>query len=197
MIVTVINENFIYLGVLVSFLGCLSYLRDTLKGNIQPNKVSWFVWALAPLIAFFATIQQGVGIQSLLTFMVGFNPLLIFLASFVNKKAYWKLTKLDFLCGILAILGLILWQITAIGNIAILFGILADLLAGVPTIIKSYKSPETENPYVFLGGIILSLITLLTITTWTFEYYAFPFYIFVTCILIFSLIKFKVGKLFK
>src|SRR5918992_4551489 len=31
-------------------LGALSYLIDTLKGKVQPNKVSWFVWALAPLI---------------------------------------------------------------------------------------------------------------------------------------------------
>lgn len=189
-----INENFVIVGAVISFLGGLSYLIDTLKGKAKPNKVTWFVWTLAPLIAFFATIQQGVGIQSLLTFMVGFNPLLIFIASFVNKKTYWKITKPDIICGALAIVGLMLWQVTNIGNLAILFSILADGIAGIPTIIKSYKEPETENPNVFLGGGIASFITLLTIKTWTFEQYAFPAYIFAICTVLFVLIKFKIGK---
>lgn len=101
-------EWFIYIGVIISFLGSLSYLISTLKGKTKPNKVTWFIWALAPLIAFFATIEQGVGIQSLLTFMVGFNPLLVFIASFINKKAYWKISKIDLACGSLAIVGVIL-----------------------------------------------------------------------------------------
>lgn len=191
-----LNENFIYLGALISFVGGLSYLRATLKGEAKPNRVTWFMWALAPLIAFFATIQQGVGIQSLLTFMVGFNPLLIFIASFVNKKAFWNITKLDLICGALSIGGLTLWLITGTGNLAILFAIIADLLAGVPTIIKSYESPETESPYVFLGGGTASLITLLTITVWQFEYYAFPLYIFLICTLLFFLIQFRLGPIF-
>jgi len=46
------------------------------------------------LIAFKAQIKEGVGIhQALLTFMVGFIPLIIFIASFINKKAYWKIGK--------------------------------------------------------------------------------------------------------
>jgi hypothetical protein len=113
-----LNENFVYIGAALSFLGALSYLIDTLKGKAQPNKVTWFVWALAPLVALWPTLQQGVGVQSLLTFMVGFNPLLIFLASFVNKKAYWKITKLDLTCGALSILGLVLRK----GHQGFLFG---------------------------------------------------------------------------
>lgn len=134
------------------------------------------------------------GIQSLLTFSVGFNPLLIFIASFVNKKAYWKVTKLDLSCGALAIVGLVLWQITGTGNLAIFVGILADGIAAIPTVIKSYKQPETENPYVFLGSGIAAIITLLTVKTWNFEYYAFPAYIFAICALIYVLIQFKLGK---
>lgn len=189
-----LNENFVYLGILISFLGGLSYLIDTLKGKAKPNKVTWFVWALAPLIAFGATVQQGVGVQSLLTFIVGFNPLIIFMASFVNKKAYWKISKLDFLCGGLAIFGLILWKITGTGNLAIFFSIVADAIAAIPTVTKSFRHPETENSNVFLGSAIASLITLLTIKIWRFEQFAFPAYIFVLCVIIYVFIKFKLGK---
>jgi hypothetical protein len=189
-----LNENFVYLGVALSFLGALSYLIDTLKGRVQPNKVSWFVWSLAPLVAFWATVQQGVGVQSLLTFMAGFNPLLIFLASFVNKKAYWKITRLDLACGSLAIAGLVLWKMTDTPNLAIFFGILADAIAAIPTVIKSFEEPETENPNLYLGSSIAALITLLTIKAWHFEQFAFPAYIFGGGAILFVLIKFQVGK---
>jgi hypothetical protein len=189
-----LNENFVYIGVALSFLGALSYLIDTLKGKVQPNKVSWFIWALAPLIAFWATVQQGGGVQSLLTFIVGFNPLLVFLASFVNKNAYWRITKLDLTCGVLAIGGLVLWKMTDIPDLAIFFGILADAIAAIPTVIKSFKEPETENSNLFLGSGIAALITLLTIKTWDFEQFAFPAYIFGVDALLFVIIKFRVGK---
>ena len=77
-----LNPNFIILGVILQFVGGMSYLIDTVKGKIQPNKVSWLLWAIAPLVAFVAEIKQGVGIQSLATFIVGFVPLLVFIASF-------------------------------------------------------------------------------------------------------------------
>jgi hypothetical protein len=78
--------------------------------------------------------------------MVGFNPFLTFLTSFVNKKAYWKITRLDLACGVLAIGGLVLWKMTDTPNLAISFGILADAIAGIPTVIKSFQEPETETP---------------------------------------------------
>jgi len=85
-----LSENWNIVGAILIFFGAGQYLLQTLKGEAQPNRVSWLIWTIAPLIAFFSEIKQGVGLQSLLTFMVGFMPLLILLASFVNKKAYWK-----------------------------------------------------------------------------------------------------------
>lgn len=190
-----LNPNFVLIGVLAQFLGGLSYLVDTVKGKIQPNRVSWFIWALAPLIAFAAEIKQGVGIQSLTTFIVGFVPLCIFIASFVNKKAHWELGKLDFICGILSILGLILWYITKIGNTAIFFSILADGLAYVPTIVKSYHHPESENINVYLLGLANPILALLTIRIWNFQTYGFPLYIFIADLITTVLIQFKLGRI--
>lgn len=188
-----LDERFVIVGSLINFIGGLSYLIDTVKGKTQPNKVTWFLWAVAPLLAFSAQIKQGVGLQSLMTFTVGFNPLLIFIASFVNKKAQWKIGKLDIFCGILSVCGIALWQITQIGNLAIFFGILADGTAAIPTIVKSYFKPESENYKVFLFAAINAIITLLTIKIWRFEYFAFPVYILSICVLLFLLIKFKLG----
>lgn len=192
-----LDERFVILGSIISFYGSLRYLVDTLQGKAKPNRVTWFFWALAPLIAFVAELGKGVGLQSLMTFMVGFNPLLVLLASFVNKKAYWELHKLDYFYGGLALFGIIIWQITGEGNLAILFSILADGLAAIPTVIKSYHQPETESGSIFLCGLIMAALTLLTITDWTFAHWGFPVYIFGINLVLYSLIKFKLGSVIK
>lgn len=169
-----IPEQFIYVGTALAIYGGLSYLVDTVKGRVKPNRVTWFLWALAPLIAFAAEVKQGVGMQAMLTFIVGFNPLMIFIASFVNKKSKWEISKLDIICAVISLLGIVFWALTRVGNIAIAFSILADAVAGVPTIVKSYKAPETESYKPFFFAAINALITLFTITVWTFAHYAFP-----------------------
>ena len=188
-----INQNWIYIGVGIQTLGGIGYLIDTLKGRVRPNKVGWLLWSIAPLIAFFAMIKQRVGPEAWATFIVGFLPLLVFMASFVNKKAYWKITKLDYICGTLSVLGLILWMITKVGNVAIFFSIVADALASFLTIYKSYKEPESESHLIFTLGIINAAIGLLVINEWNFQNYAFNLYILADHIIISGLILTKIG----
>jgi hypothetical protein len=191
-----INSNFIYLGILFQFIGGMDYLIGTIKGTVKPNRVTWFLWSLAPALAFFAQLQQGVGMEAWSTFIVWFVPLLIFIASFVNKKAEWKLQRLDLICGFLSLTGLILWMITKVGNVAIVFGILADILACIPTIVKSWYEPETENDSVFFLGVTNSVISLLVIKNWHFANYAFMAYLLFANGLLAVLIRFKVGRMF-
>lgn len=188
-----IDEKFVLLGAAIGLYGTLSYIIDTVKGKTKPNRVTWFLWALAPLIASYAQFKQGVGWPAFMTFIVGFSPLLVFIASFVNKKSEWKIGKFDIFCGALSVLGLVLWQITQIGNLAIFFGIMADGLAAVPTIVKSYKAPQTENYQAFFYAGINALITMATLKTWDFATAGFPIYIFSICLILFLLIKFKLG----
>lgn len=188
-----LDERFVILGALISFYGGLSYLIDTIKGKNKPNRVTWFLWALAPLIAFSAELEKGVGLTALMTFMAGFNPLMILIASFVNKQSYWKLNKMDYVYGSISIFAIIIWKITGEGNLAILFSILADGFASIPTVIKSYRQPETESSNIYLFAMINAGIALLTIKDWTFAHYSFPAYIFLLCALIYSLVQFKWG----
>lgn len=190
-----LNENFVFVGIAINAIGLLSYFIDTVKGKIQPNKVRFALWSIAPLVAFFAQIKQGVGIQSLMTLSAGLFPIIIFLGSFVNKKAYWKITKFDLSCGTLSLIGLLLWQVTQVGNIAIFFAILADGLAYIPTLTKSWSHPETESGWPWLAVGINGLFALLTLKTFNFANSSFPIYFLVINLLTFAVIQFKLGKL--
>ena len=177
-------EYFIYIGTLISFIGGLSYVRLTLQGKVQPNKLSWLLIGIATMIAFFAAISEVAGKQALLSFIVGFNPLMVFAASFVNKKAYWKLTKFDYLCGIFSIFAIVAWLLSGNGNQAIALSILADISAALPIFKKSNTHPLSESYVVFLFGIVNAVFVLLTITNWAFATYAFPLYILIFNVLL-------------
>lgn len=189
-----LNQNFIIIGTVIGAIGSLAYLRDTVKGKVKPNRVSFLLWSIAPFIAFAAQIKQGVGLPSLMTFSTGFLPLTVFIASFVNKQAEWKLTRFDFVCGVLSIIGLVLWLITRVGNIAITFSILADGLAAIPTILKAYKYPDTEMAWPWLASVMGVILTLLTLNQFTFANSGFIIYILLVNFLIFSLVQFRIGE---
>jgi hypothetical protein len=172
----------------------MSYLIDTVSGKVKPNRVSFLMWSLAPLVAFFAQIRSGVGIQSLLTLTMGLSPLLIFIASFFNKKSEWKLTTFDLVCGGLSFVGFIIYLITKDAVLAIVFSIFADGLASLPTIRKSFLFPETESGWPYFGSVISTVLTQLTLKSWTFMNSAFSIYIFVVCMILFVLIQYKLGK---
>jgi len=192
-----ISENFIYFGVFLNSIGSVVYITDTIKGTTQPNRVTYFLWALSAMIAFASQVSQGVGTQVLLSFIVGFWPLLVLISSFLNKKSYWKITKFDIVCGVFSLFGLILWIVTKVGNLAIVFAILADTLASFPTIKKSFTNPESETIWPYFFGAIFAGLVILTIKNWNFETYGYPFYILTMNIILTTLIKFDFKKLLK
>jgi hypothetical protein len=192
-----ISDKFVILGALFNLVGSSAYALSTVRGRTRPNRVSWFVWSLAAFVAFSAQLSQHVGLRSLMTFMVGFGPLMIFLASFVNKESYWKITRFDLLCGGLSLFALVLWRITGVGNVAIALSIGADLLATLPTLKKSFENPSTEHSIPFLTGFISAAITLLTSNSWSFARVAFPLYILLNSALVFTLVQFSVGTVIR
>jgi len=89
---------------------------------------------------------------------------------------------------------LLLWWITKTGDVAIMFSIMADGLAALPTIVKAYRYPETESSFLYLTAAISATLTLLTLRSWTFASYGFPFYILIVTLIIYILVQFKLGK---
>jgi hypothetical protein len=189
----VIDVHFVFLGAAISLVGSLLYARDTFRGLTQPNRVTWVLWTIAPMLAFVAEIRQGVGLQSLMTFSVGFGPLIVLCASFANKNAVWKIGPFDIACGVASCLGLLLWLISSNNTVALASFMAADALAGLPTVVKSWKAPETESVNSYLGAFISALLTLATVTTWTSAEVAFPIQIAVFNTIQITLISGRVG----
>jgi hypothetical protein len=174
-----LDVHFVILGAVIGSAGMVAYVRDTLKGVTQPNRVSWLLWAVAPLIAFAVEVHEGVGLRSLMTFTVGFGPLLVFIASFRSPGSVWRIGTLDYVCGMLSVAGLTVWLLTRHGTVALVASILADALAALPTLRKSLWHPDTETAVAYVAAVINAALTLLTVKKVTTAVIAFPLYIVV------------------
>lgn len=177
-------EYVVIAAAVASLLAAFAYIHSMFNGGAKPNRVSWLMWAVAPFIATAASISSGVGWAVLPVFMAGFSPFLIFTASFLTKKAYWKISTFDYTCGALSLLALILWALTENPNIAIFFAIASDALASIPTLTKAWAHPETESVWPFVVGIFGASASLTAATLWIFSEYAFPAYLLIVNIIV-------------
>lgn len=170
-------QYIVLVGAGIQLIGMSFYAKATISGEAKPNKVTWLMWSLAPLIGSAAAFYDGVRWAVLPVFMSGFGPLLVFIASFLNSKSYWKLGKFDYLCGIFSILALVLWGITKEPLVAIIFSIVSDGFAAVPTLIKSWKHPDTESVEAYTAGLLGTLTSFFALKTFSISELAFLIYL--------------------
>lgn len=166
-----------YLTIVLGLLGAISYIREIIIGKTRPNIVSWILWSIAPLVGVYINYKSGIPLSLLLsTFIAGFSPLLVVIASFIKNNAYWKITKFDILCGAFSVIAMLLWVTTKNSILSLSFAILADLVAGIPTLRKSWTHSDTESHGPYSMGIINQIITFLIIKDFSYLNIALPIY---------------------
>ncbi len=182
-------QYLVVLGAVIQLVGVLSYIRGTLRGETKPNRVTWLLWGVIPMIATVASLSDGVRWAVLPVFMAGLGPLLIFAFSFVNQNAYWKLGRLDYVCGLFSVGAIILWVLTKSAAAAIILSIIADALAAAPTLVKAWHQPETEKIGPYLAGFISQLTALAAFKLFSLSEIAFPIYLLIVNATLFLVIK--------
>ena len=134
------SHALVILSAVISIAGSYAYIRDTLAGKTKPNRISWSMWALAPLIGTAAALYAHADIWATVRiFLAGFLPLIVFIASFINRQSFWKLTPFDFLCGACSVLALIVWGLIDSPQYAILLAAVGDGFESIRTIVKAFN----------------------------------------------------------
>ena len=185
-----LNQNIIYFALLTSFIGYFFYFKNMFYGSTKPNLVSWFLWMLGPFLGTFFQIKAGAGLSALPVFLAGFGPLVVIVVSIFKKDSLWKITSFDIFCGILSLIALVIYALTHNLGVSIVFAIFSDLFAFIPTYIKGWKFPESENIGVYIPGIINNALGLLIIKNWIFTIYSFSIYL-ISANVIFILILYR------
>lgn len=172
-----IDPHFVLLGALLSVVGCSFYVRAVLMGSASPNRVTWFLWAAMPIIAFLAQIDEGVGLSSILTLSVGLGPAFVLASSFVNRGSYWRITTLDLVCGAISVAAITVWLFLDNPTMAVVMVVAADSVAALPTLVKSWRSPRSERSDYYILAVLNGAIAMLTLDSWRIVDWLFPAYV--------------------
>jgi len=190
-------EKIIYFAVFLNFIGHILYIRSIKNGSTRPNLVSWLFWTLAPFLGVYFQIKAGAGLSFLPIFIAGLGSLLVLIFASLTKNGFWKITTFDIYYGIFSLLALIIYVFTHNLGISILFAILSDALASVPTVIKSWKFPETEMWAPYLLPIFSNTVGLMIIKDWSFPIYSFGVYFLILDIsIVFSIYRKQISRFF-
>jgi hypothetical protein len=172
------SEILVVVSSLLCLLGAVAYIRDTIAGKTKPNRVTWSMWALAPLIGTGAAYSAGADFWALARiFLAGFLPLIILCATLVNPQSYWKITQFDVLCGATSLVSLVIWFGLKNPVLAVLAAATADAFASIPTLLKTWRYPETETAHTYLAGFFSILLVLPSIEVWDIPNAAFSLYL--------------------
>lgn len=183
-----LDPHWVFLGSALSLLGCVSYARATIAGRARPNRVTWSLWAAAPLIGFLAQLDGGIGLPSVQTLGAGISPLIVLAASFLSRHGAVRITPFDLACGSIAVVALAAWLGLGHTGAAVLFVVLADGTAAIPTIRKAWRDPHSEKALFYPLVGLNSIVTMLTIRDWQPASWMFSVYMLVLAVVMIAIL---------
>jgi hypothetical protein len=136
-------ETFGYISGILMMFSVIPYAKSILKGETKPHRITWLIWTVLVLIAFFSQLAKGASWSLLLTAGDAVAILVTFILSI--KYGVGGFQKWDILSLIGALFSLFLWYITSEPAFALFLIIIIDIIGANLTIIKTWKNPETEN----------------------------------------------------
>ena len=72
-------------------------------------------------------------------------------------------SRLDQRCLVIGLIALLAYALTRNGLLAISFGILSDFIGYIPTFVKTWHKPDSEDPMYFIIESIASLLAVFAI----------------------------------
>lgn len=142
----------------INLLANIPYIVNTYRGKTKPDIATWSTWALLNAVAAVAAIQSGAynTVMLAVSYLAGsFSVLLL-----AFRKGKWNYSLLDGVCQVLALVGVAFWLAARNPTIAIVFVVLVDVLAAIPSLRHARVHPREETwiTYYVAGIVSLGLV---------------------------------------
>ena len=173
----------------IALVSLVPYIRATLKGTNKPHVFTWIIWTILTAIAFAVQMTGGAGPGAWATGLTCALCVLILLASI--KHGEKTITRLDWFCFILALLGLPLWLVTDSPALAAIWVSLIDGLAYGPTMRKSWHKPHEEMVFTHLIANLKHVFSLLGMGTYSIATSFYPISLLVFNTILVALIVYR------
>ena len=155
----------------------LILIRDVWRKKINPSLLTWLGWGLIMGTGLLAQILED-GWQSSLTGLALSTAgcLCIFTIALLRNTFLYQRSDIKYL--VLGLLCLIIYISSHNAIITTLFAILADFIAGIPTLIAGYRNPKSQKTIAWTLGAVSWAFTISVCFGHAWLYAWFPIYLF-------------------
>jgi hypothetical protein len=154
------------IAVFLTFAAYIPYYRDILKGKTHPHVYSWSLWGLLTVLLVALQIKGGAGPATWVTAAAGILCIGVVLLSLKGGKK--DITTSDTIVAILSLIAIGFWLVADQPVVSIILVIIADGLAFIPTIRKSWHKPYTETLSLYVTNALRFFLALAAVETYTF-----------------------------
>jgi hypothetical protein len=166
---------FVFIGLVIQVISGVVYCRAIASDNATPQRTSWLLWAVSPLVASCIALADGATWSVVPIAAAGLVPLSVLIFAIVKKSGSWKLDALSVVCLALAATAIVL-EVLGSSAIAVVATLVLELTATIPTLHKAWSDPESESVAYYCLNCISLASSLFAVHEWTLEQVAFPIF---------------------
>lgn len=168
---------YITISSILIFASFVVYEWSIIKGGTKPHRTTRLVLLIITSLGAISLLTQQDKVAIWLIGISAVQCLIVFLLSLKYGMGGWS--KTDLLCLFIALIGIITWKITNNPALGLYASVIADFTGMIPTLVKTYRSPDTEYLPVYILDILATVFTLLAIRNWQIQGFLYPLYLFV------------------
>ncbi len=169
------NNIFLVISIIVGFTSPIIGISSVIWGNFRPQRMTRFLIFLLSLLFVGTLVAQGDknGIYIAVAQLIG--SVVILWLSIKKGIGGWEFT--DKVVLLMALISLVVWRVTSNSLLGLIMSMVTDFIGYVPTLIKTWYQPETEEWKFYMSDVISSTFSLLSIAHFSLANTAFPVYI--------------------
>jgi hypothetical protein len=154
-----------FIAVGLTFIAYIPYYRDILRGKTQPHVYSWSLWGLLTILIVALQIKGGAGSATFVTASAGLLCIGVIVLGLKNGKR--DITTSDTIVAVLGLIAIGFWLVVDQPVISILLVVIADLLAFIPTVRKSWYKPYSETLSLYVTNAFRFTLALMAVRQYT------------------------------
>ncbi len=160
---------------LLSLISTFPYIRDIFRKKTKPERGTWWIWSLLSVVFLFAQFDAGATWSLGLT--IGEVVGLLVIAILSLRYGYGKFDTRDSIGLVIAVIGIVVWQVTDSPLAAILIVMMVDVVAYGLTLRKAWRAPRTETLSSWVMSALSGILAVLAVGDAGFTVLIYPLYV--------------------
>lgn len=152
-------------AVALTFIAYIPYYRDIIRGKTHPHIYSWLLWGLLTILIVALQLKGGAGPSAYVTAAAGLLCIGVIVLGLKHGKR--DITKSDTFVAILSLIAIGFWLVADQPVISIILVVIADLLAFIPTVRKSWHKPHSETLSLYVTNTLRFVLALVAVEQFT------------------------------